>query len=183
MDAAAESATGIASPTSIELFAETLNKNPGVLTFFLMVGVTLVSLYRMMAYVYNSRKLKIEHKALKKDYEHEKNIKDSLESELARTREVRVIDGVLFVVHDPYPQNPICPSCYADGKVIRMAGYFPPNGLGGLDAGYMCIKCKSAILGTNNTEFAKSIKRARQLLGAERNANRKADKEKSPAGS
>lgn len=140
-----------------------LNINRWIPEIGVLAGA-IVFIWRCSVFFVKANNTHRELKKYTKAYEKEKENNANLRQELDRIKEVQVIDGMLFVTHDPYPQNPICPSCYADGKIIRMAGYGSLNASNEPEVGYCCIKCKCVIVGTNAENFATNIKKARKSL-------------------
>lgn len=89
-----------------------------------------LAIYKCAVFVVEHKRLVVEHEATKRKYQKEKakknSYKDSLDAAIVEIENANLIsidDGLAFFAHDPLPRYPICPSCLADDKKIRMIQY------------------------------------------------------------
>lgn len=107
-----------------DVLTKWLNDNAGVLVAVGMVGTVAVlafkATWKVLAHIYDFRKLKKEHDCVQQKYENEKNLKQQFESELAELRKIVTFRHWHFFPADPAPRMPLCPICYTEGIVIQM---------------------------------------------------------------
>ena len=72
----------------------------------------------------------------------EESNRKALEHELAEAKKTGTCRSWLFLVHDATPRNPLCPSCYADAKVVRMHLHNTGTLIGKkMIVAFSCLRC------------------------------------------
>ncbi len=97
-----------------------LDSHPWLLPATLAAATFVVCLWRCAVFYVKSSRMELDLVKAQKDRDDAKNKERDLGEELEEIRRQVVVDGLVYFVHDPLPRYPLCPSCLADGKAIRM---------------------------------------------------------------